>query len=309
MLGDVPVTPRLITVLRVEVSSVDIVQEIVVLSCAAVFSLRGGVTIGIGTVRGQRVADHRSPILPTLGFRRIPDTLPATPLTLHITLVSGNRLTGCSRTLTTVILAAIVGRIPDTLLAVPAVMGVASILGTRCTRHRSSIFTTLGVHRVHRMPTMPGLRRSSGYGSIGTAPRATIAGIPWDVLAGVRIQPVGMAQPRFGGLLLLVRRCGLLIGIHALAFGGNLGVLGLGLQPLGFDFPFLRLQFCGIRVGLRPLCGVRPFTCLQLAFLLFGTNPTGFFPVTLGLLPAGHTSDDADDDQHHDNGDNNPNDL
>lgn len=269
MLGDVPVTPRLITVLRVEVSSVDIVQEIVVLSCAAVFSLRGGVTIGIGTVRGQRVADHRSPILPTLGFRRI----------------------------------------PDTLLAVPTVMGVASILGTRCTRHRSSIFATLGVHRVHRIPTMPGLRRSSGYGSIGTAPRATIAGIPWDVLAGVRIQPVGMAQPRFGGLLLLVRRCGLLIGIHALAFGGNLGVLRLGLQPLGFDFPFLRLQFCGIRVGLRPLCGVRPFTCLQLAFLLFGTNPTGFFPVTLGLLPAGHTSDDADDDQHHDNGDNNPNDL
>ncbi|MDN6299795.1 MAG: hypothetical protein L0J68_05840 [Micrococcaceae bacterium] len=51
------------------------------------------------------------------------------------------------------------------------------------------------------------------------------------------------------------------------------------------------------------------FSDLELGFLLFGTDPAGFFTVAFGLLPAGHAGDDADDDQYHHDGDNNPNDL
>lgn len=71
-----------------------------------------------------------------------------------------------------------------------------------------------------------------------------------------------MAHPFLGGLLLFPGRRTLLVGVHALAVGSNLGVLRLGLQPLGFNVPFLGLQFRGIGVGLGTLCGVLAFAGL-----------------------------------------------
>lgn len=154
MLGNVAVTPLRIDVFRVEVFSVETIHCSGVLSAATFRALRCGLTVGIGTVRSQRIADHRSSVLPTSGLARLPGTLLTNPITMGLALLSANRLLGCPGTPYTLIRTAIGNRFSSTLLTDPITMDIILVSGNPLPGCPGALATVIPTAISNRIPSV-----------------------------------------------------------------------------------------------------------------------------------------------------------